>query len=275
MHETLVFISRLLSWCFTPCRGLRLCRYLRRWDPKAIIIHAFSTFLLLSYSKLLYVSFNLLASTKLYNMNGTEVTSTMLYYDVSIEYLSSTHLPFALLAILVLSTIVAIPPLLLLLYPTRLFQNCLGCCRIRWHPLHAFVDTFQGYYMYKNGTDGTYDYRSFAGMYLILRILFLTVNHIDFHTSWIIRIIFPMTVSLLFAHLCPYKYTWYNVLDSLFLALIALLEFRILYSHFTEIITVPLGLIYTVSAIPAIYFTLFVSYKLLKCLGLLQKCQQN
>ena len=269
-NRLLTFISRVLSWCFTPCKRVRACMYLRR---KASIIHTFSTFLLLSYSKLLYISFNLLASTNLYNINGTKVSQTMLYYDGSIEYLSSTHLPFALSAILVLSTLVAIPPLLLLLYPTRIFQKCLGHCRISWHPLHAFVDTFQGYY--KNGTNGTRDYRSFAGMYLILRIVFLTVNLVDVHSSWIIRIVCPLIVSLLFAHLRPYRYNWYNVLDSLFLALIALFEFWILYSHIIEIITVSLGLIYTVSAIPVIYFTLYVSYQLLKWLGLLQKCQQK
>ena len=269
----LTYVSKLVSWCFAPCKGLKICVQVRRWDPKSTIIHAFSTFLLLSYSKLLYVSFNLLASTKLYDVNGTETTPAVLYYDASIQYLSSAHRPFACLAILVLSTLIAFPPLLLLLYPTRLFQTCLGHCRVQWHPLHAFVDTFQGYY--KNGTNGTRDYRSFSSLYLILRILFLTTNHLDIHYLWIVGIVCPGIASLLFALLRPYEYNWYNVLDTVFFAFVALYGFWILYSDTTTIITVPYGLLYAVSTIGVLYVIFYISYKILQCLGLLHKCQQK
>ena len=107
------------------------------------------------------------------------VGPTMVYYDASIEYFSaSTHLPFALLAIFVLCTFVVLPALVLLLYPTRIFQRSLGCCRVRWLALHAFADAFQGYFngYYKNGTDGTRDYRYFAGLYIIFRILPLLIG---------------------------------------------------------------------------------------------------
>ena len=269
----LTYVSKLFACCFTPCKGLRVCIRLRNWDPKATIIHSFSTFLLLSYSKLLYVSFNLLASTKLYNMNGTDISPPLLYYDATTQYFSNAHRPFAFLAIAVLSIFIGFPPLLLLLYPTRLFQKCLGCCGIRLFPLHVFMDTFQGYY--KNGTNGTHDYRSFSGIYLILRILYLTMNLTDVHYNWIVGIVCPMIVSLLFALLRPYKYHWYNVLDCVFLALIALFEFWILYSRTTEIINVPRVLIYAVSAVTGMYFAMFCSYKLLKWFGLVQKCKQK
>ena len=271
--RVLTYASRLFFCCLGPCKKRALCTRLRDWDPKANIVHAFSTFLLLSYSKLLYVSFNLLASTKIYNMNGTDITPAVLYYDATIPYFSNAHRPFALLAISVLCTLVAFPPLLLLLYPTKLFQKCLGCCSLRLLPLHAFVDTFQGYY--KNGTDGSRDYRSFSGIYLILRILFLTMNLTDVHYNWVIGIVCPMTVSLLFALLRPYKYNWYNVLDCLSLALLALFEFCILYCHTAELITVPIGFIYAIAAFPVVYFIICLSHKILKYLGLLQKCKRK
>ena len=261
----IVCIWKPFNLCFSYCR--------RRWNPKTTIIHAFSTFLLLSYSKLLFVSLNLLASTKLYDVNGKRVGHTVVYLDASLPYLSDTHRPFAILALFVLSTLIAIPPLILLLYPTRLFQKCLGLCQIRWHPLNAFADTFQGYY--KDGTNDTRDYRSFAGFYLILRILFLTVNMIDIHYSWIVGIVCPMIVSLLFALLRPYKCFWYTILDCLIFALMALLEFWILYSKLTDVISVPHALIYIVGMIPVIYFVLCISYKVLNGIGLLQKCQRR
>ena len=37
-------------------------------------------------------------------------------------------------------------------------------------PLHAFMDAFQG--CYKDGTNGTRDCRYFAGLQLVLRLLF-------------------------------------------------------------------------------------------------------
>ena len=130
-------------------------RFRRRWDPRGTVINAFATFLLLSYSKLLTVSYSLLDATELYNNRGEKVGPVVLYYDASIEYFSKQHLPFAILAICVLLVFVVSPLLLLLLYPMRSFQRCLGyCTRIRWQFLHTFADAFQG--CYKNGTDGTY-----------------------------------------------------------------------------------------------------------------------
>ena len=68
-----------------------------------------------------------------------------------------------------LTVFAILPTLLMLLYPTRTFQKCLNCCGLRCLPLHIFMDAFQG--CYKNGTDGTRDYRYFAGLYLLFRFL--------------------------------------------------------------------------------------------------------
>ena len=93
-------------------------RFRRRWDPKGSVINAFATFLLLSYSKMLTVSYSLLAPTELYNNRGKRVGAVVLYFNASIEYFSRKHLPFAVLAICVLLVFVFIPLLLLLLYPS-------------------------------------------------------------------------------------------------------------------------------------------------------------
>ena len=273
--RVLSYTSKLFSWCVAPCKKSRACVQFRRWDPQSSIIHTFSTFLLLSYSKSLYISFNLLASTQLYDVNGTKIAPRVVYYDASVKYLSGSHRPFAFLAILVLSTVVAIPLLILLLYPTRLFQKCLGCCRVQWHPLHAFVDTFQGYY--KNGTNETRDCRSFSAIYLILRILYMYVfaNHTDIHYKWIVIMVCPGVASLLFALTRPYKSNKYNVLDSIFLAMMALYGFWVLYRDTAVVITVPYKLVYAASTIPLLYIVFFVSYKVLKWLGVFQKCQRK
>ena len=78
--------------CFT--------RFRRRWDPKESVINAFATFLLLSYSKLLTVSYSLLDA----------VGPLVVFFDASIEHFSRQHLPFAVLAISVLLVFVVFVP---------------------------------------------------------------------------------------------------------------------------------------------------------------------
>ena len=92
-----------------------------------------------------------------------------LYYDATIEYFGDKHLPYAVLTLFIMLVIILFPILLLLLYPIRFFQWCLGCCRVRWHALHIFIDAFQGYC--KDGTNGTRDCRYFAAAFLIARVL--------------------------------------------------------------------------------------------------------
>ena len=72
-------------------------------------------------------------------MNGT-VVGIFLYYDASVKYFGKEHLPYAVLAVFVVLIFILFPILLLLLYPMRCFQRCLGCCGVRWHALHIFID---------------------------------------------------------------------------------------------------------------------------------------
>ena len=189
MHDRVVRVVVCVWRPFHMC----FARFRRRWDPKESVINAFATFLLLSYSKLLTVSYTLLGVTELYNNKGERVGPAALYLDASIEYFSRQHLPFAVLAICVLLVFVIFPLLLLLLYPMRTSQRCLGyCTKVRWQFLHTFADAFQG--RYRNGTIGTRDYRYFAGLYLFFRIVWGTF--ITLYTcSWLIRILLLAVVS--------------------------------------------------------------------------------
>ena len=201
-------------------------RFRRRWDPKRPVINAFATFLLLSYSKLLTVSYILLGATELYNNRGKRVSPVVLYNNASIQYFSRQHLPFALLAICLLLVFVVFPLLLLLLYPMRSFQRCLGyCTRIRWQFLHTFADAFQG--CYKNGTDGTC---YFAGLYLLFRIVLLIAYIFTLNYQWLILIPLPVVGSLIFAYFRPYKNNYFNIIDGLAFVLVGLTISLIMYA---------------------------------------------
>ena len=263
MHDrgvrVIIFVWRPFHVCFT--------RFRRRWDPKGSVINAFATFLLLSYSKLLTVSYSLLDASTLHNNAGESIGPAVLFFDASTEYFSRQHLPFAVLSICVLLVFVLFPLLLLLLYPMRSFQRCLGyCTRIRWQFLHTFADAFQG--CYKNGTNGTRDFRYFAGLYLFFRIVLLAVY--PFASSyWLILILFPIVASLLFAYFRPYKNNYFNVIDCLGCALLALALFLIVYAHVKPF---PIQLLFVQFLIPLLYFISFILYKILSRVALFRTC---
>ena len=140
----------------------------REWNIRRSLIQAFATFMILSYVKILNVSFSLLIPVHLKDVNGEVINATYLKSDAELIYFGREHLPCGILAIVMLSVFNILPTLLLLLYPCRCFQKCLTCCGIRSVTLHTFMDALQGCYRYQPR-----DCRYFAGFYLCVRILFL------------------------------------------------------------------------------------------------------
>ena len=241
----------------------------RNWDSSETLIHAFVAFLLLSYSEILLISFTLLKSTNypLFNDSGVTVSPMAVYYDASVKYFGSEHLPFALLAILVLAIFIVLPVLILLLYPTRVFQRCLGCCNTRWQlALRTFADAFQG--CYKDGTAGTPDWRCFSGLYLLF-VITTNVDNILYDDLMDLLIIIHIgTWSLLFALLQPYKKKWLNIFDSVALALYCLGHY--LQNNTGEEGSAPV--LYILAALPLLYIIIYLTYQLLSRMGLLRCC---
>ena len=102
----LVWLWRPFQKCFTQSRKL---------NPKSSVIHAFATFFVMSYSKIIFVSFSLLNFTTIYNETGDQIIGPYrMYYNATIPYLSSEHIPFFILSICVLAIFIA--PFTLLLF---------------------------------------------------------------------------------------------------------------------------------------------------------------
>ena len=263
--RVLVWMWRPFHMCLAPFR-----RSLR-WNPKASIVSTFATFLTLAYNKLIIVSVGLLIGTRVTDIQGN--SSQYLLLAPTVPNFGSEHLPFAILAIVVLSTFIALPPLLLIAYPTLTFQKMLGCLKVRWPALHIFADVFQG--CYKNRTDGTNDYRYFAAFYFILRIIIQVINCFNNlnEIGWTLSTAVLIIGSLLCALLRPYKKNWLNILDSLLLASLSLAALWTLYTIQTQGQWIQFAVF--IAALPLMYFVMYVAYKLLSWLGILQKCQQK
>lgn len=204
---------RLLVIIWRPFQVvLRKCFW--DFDPLDSIVGTFATVLLLSYSKILQVSFRLLSPVKLGIASAhTKIISNAVYYDPTLKYLSGGHLPFVCLAVVILCVFSLLPLLFLALYPLRSFQRCLGLfpC-VHWHPVHAFADVFQG--CYKSGSNGKHDFRYFAAFYLLARIAFNSVFFFSYQMFWVVVLISSMITSVMFASAQPYKIKWLNFLDA-------------------------------------------------------------
>ena len=206
------------------CRPLHRCteHFRSQWNVGTSIVDAFATFLLLSYMKLFSVSSDLLIPTHVYNINGSLV-GLYLFYDATIEYFGEEHLPYGVVAVFVLLVFIIFPLLLLLLYPMRCFQRCLGCCGIRWHALPIFIDAFQG--CYKDGTNGTRDCRYCPAAFFFVRILLFIIFALGptgmFYGAALVVFI-PFVIAIVI--LQPYKprFSMYNAVDSVLVLLLAL-----------------------------------------------------
>ena len=252
--------------CFSSCRQ----RWGRQWDPFASLVHTFTAFLLLSYSKILIISLRLLSYTELHLPTGGTLPHRRVLLDPSLEWFGEKHLPFALPAIFILCIFVFLPALFLLLYPMKVFQKCLGCCGRRLLALHAFADVFQG--CYKNGTNGTRDCRYFAGLYLVFRIILLPALYggsiFGFYDEMVSTVCL-VTGSLLFLLFRPYKdSSWLNIWDSAVFSLTAFMVFSIMYSKYVAY--VPIQIIEVIGTLLSAYVVVYVIYRLVVWMKTLQ-----
>ena len=215
---------KLIVWLWKPFHWCFVC-FRRDWTIKTSLIDAFATFLLLSYMKFLSVSFDLLSPVRIFNIHGETQEKLYLYWDGSTEYFGREHLPYALLAVTVIIIFNTLPLLLLFLYPCKWFQNCLHCCRPRQSVvLHTFMDSFQG--CYKDGTNGSRDYRWYSALYLCTQILVLVVlaaTASEFSLPFI-GIVFLILVFVT-AMLQPYKLPVHNRNNIFILCVMILIIF--------------------------------------------------
>ena len=142
--------------------------------------------------------------TYIYQLGSDNYTLSV-YYTPTVEYFGHEHLPYAVLAITLLTLFVLIPLLILLLYPFQFFQKLLSLFPFNWHFLRAFVDSYQG--CYKDGTEpGTFDCRWFSTIELLLRpILFIiygaTLSEIFYAYAAILFVIYV----ILLVNFQPFK----------------------------------------------------------------------
>lgn len=215
----LVFM-RLKNWLFAT-RCVRSCRiavlnhriFQKNWKLGHSLVHAFAAFVLLSYIRFSLTSSYLVTLQPLVNAQGDQLGVLRSWFAG--QYASDDTeyvLKYALPAYIVFATFVAIPPILLLDYPVRLFEWCLRKFPRLWRYyrvdyVNILLDTFQG--SFKGNR------RFFAGLYFLFRLA-INVTYIvtdgwlkNYTVNQIIIVLFIVIV----AYFKPYRQELFNYVD--------------------------------------------------------------
>ena len=194
-----------------------------------------------------------------------------LYYVPSVPYFGSYHLPYAILALVLLFLFMGVPTVILLLYPFKFFQKCLTLFLINWYSLRIYVDSFQG--CYKDGTEpGMFDCRWFSALMLLTRPLYFVIYGLTLSMmTFAYALILIATVLILLINIQPYKKTAvrYPSTDTSFFILLALFLSTILGMDVSAIESSIYGLILVIicvisACVPLFYITFFVFSWLIK-----------
>ena len=162
----------------------RLARLSQKLNIKRSLTDTFAVIYILSFTQLARVSAQILTFTTLTVYNNSTSTfqyERVFYYDASLAYFGGEHLPYGLLAIVVLGVFVIVPTVFLLLHPFKFFRHQLPLLHLDRPGIAAVVDGFCG--SFRDGSAGDrIDARFFAGVFLIFRILFITLYSVQLGT---------------------------------------------------------------------------------------------
>uniref|UniRef100_A0A1X7U3M1 Uncharacterized protein n=1 Tax=Amphimedon queenslandica TaxID=400682 RepID=A0A1X7U3M1_AMPQE len=147
----------------------------RFWSMTGIepsFTHSIASIYILCFTQIAATSFKILRFQFQYSDNqsfGNKSLLLFFFYDAKQPYFGASHVLASVFAILFLLFLIVLPTLYMLLYSFKWFHKLLDCLHLRKQLLISLGDVFTS--PYKNGTNGTYDYRFFAGFHLLLRLL--------------------------------------------------------------------------------------------------------
>ena len=203
-----------------PIMNRILKPYQKRCRYKPSLLESFAVIFIISYTRIAATSLKFLSSTSYYNLAGDKEGKAF-YYDGSLDYFGEGHIAYAIIALFMLVMFIVLPIVFLTLYP--FIQNHLYRRRIRNPRLLALTYPFNG--CFKSSFEGKIDYRYFAGIYLILRIIVVSLYLIhDVEVLLVCQITVAVVAASLFMTLRPYRKDIFNTIDGLLFLYLAFLS---------------------------------------------------
>ncbi|XP_064390096.1 uncharacterized protein LOC135338017 [Halichondria panicea] len=198
-------------------------KFRRNWNIRNSVIDAYVTCFLLSFVKVLNTSIDILTPTRATDLTSGKST-WVLYYDGTVDYLGTEHLPYAILTIIIDIVMIVAPAILLVLYPFKWFQRLISCLRVKGHILQTVMDSFQG--CYKDGTEpGTRDYRWYAAVPIMSRFIAFTLISVTLDSAYFpwgtVAVVSTLVLTVISQ---PYKekFAVYTKIDCVFLGFLAI-----------------------------------------------------
>ena len=168
----LIFLLLFYVWIVLYDKGFRCVVFITRpfhhcmarfWNTTGIepsFAHSTASVYILCFTQLAATSFKVLSYDK-----------DFFYYDAKIRYFHGVHGLAGFFATLVLLILIILPTLYIQFYPLKWFRKLLDHLHLKKPLLTSLGNAFTG--PYKNGSNNTFDYRYFAGLHLLARIIIL------------------------------------------------------------------------------------------------------
>ena len=180
------------------------------------VFQAFASLIFLSNVSVLSTMSQLLHTTNVYNSTGI-LQSQVLYVDPTVEWPSHKGFIYLSIATLVCLPTSLIPSLLLCIYPTRVYRYLSRFLSARKRlAITAFAEALHS--CFKDGLNGTRDYRALAGGQLFLILFAVAVSSLIASQNCVQMLFWMMFVSLV-SFLKPCKSAIANISLSFHLLL--------------------------------------------------------
>ena len=222
----------------------------------------------MSYVKILDTSFELLNPVYPIDLHKNFINQSYVYCAGEVEYFGHEHLPFGILAVIMMVVFHILPIFLLLFYPYTWFRKVILCSRFS-PTLHTFIESFNGYYK-----TSPKHYQSFAAIFFmsrfILLLLFIKYRNVVSFTFY--STLYLMILSSAVILLQPFKSKCWNKVNfallfntSVFFLIVSYYVYSRTYQpsfkrnqHFLNVIsfvffTTSMGCIFVVLAYNVIY----------------------
>ena len=218
---TIVVVVKIKS----SCNRYKRFKCTSRINVSPSLLHVFSAYLLLSYSKFTLISLSTIKEAHFNGVHGVRVYYAGQYNATDSEYKWRYWTPAWI--ILVVSSLL---PILLFRYPVLLLEKIVRKItyiskRYPADKVHIFLDTFQG--CYKDNR------RYFAGVYFLFRLIMgiLYAGLHDWFRQYLIQLLLCIVLIVVVALLRPYrKEYWYlNYVDLLMFTNLAVVNIFSLY----------------------------------------------
>ena len=230
----IVLVEKYADKC---CKPVTTCLYYIRefkfrYCSNPSYDRALTSFYILGFTRFLSISTYILAGDTIYYASNKGEFSRIVYWQGDVEYFSSEHIFYFLLAISVMLALVSVPTIILVLFPTlplifdfmktskHKWLNWVGRAKTLGKFLHRmftgkwtkhFLDVCQGSFKY--------EYRIFASFFFLYRIFVMVVAQAIFNINniLVIQLVTTVVFTMLVSVCQPYRKRLYNIIDSLIL----------------------------------------------------------